>query len=126
MAWRFFDYCSPAGNNLIEDWRVALSGNARADFDVVLKELSILHDWHNNSKSFKSLGKNGLCEIRFKCDGVQYRPAGFFGPESKSFSIYVGCHKKGKIYDPPDAFTRALRRKSQLDRGQGSLKERVI
>lgn len=125
MAWRFFDYCSPAGNNLIEDWRETLSGNARADFDVVLKELSILHDWRY-SKSFKSLGGKKLCEIRFKCDGVQYRPAGFFGPESNSFSIYIGCCKKGKIYDPPDAFKRALKRKSQLDNGQGFLTERVI
>jgi len=123
--WRFLDYCSPAGNNLIEDWYLGLSEEAQAEFDVTLKTLSIAHDWRGMAE-FKNLGRDGLCEIRFKSGKVQYRPAGFFGPGVKSFSIYAGCRKKGNIYNPPDAFALAITRKGKVTRGEASLRERII
>jgi hypothetical protein len=39
--WRFMDYCSEAGNNLIEEWYLDQSENVQADFDATLKNLSI-------------------------------------------------------------------------------------
>jgi hypothetical protein len=119
------DYCSAAGNNLIEEWYWSLLDEARAEFDVTLKILSIAEDWRGMSE-FKCLGINGLCEIRFKAGKVQHRPAGFFGPGPKTFSVYVGCQKKGKTYKPPDAFELAIERRARLVRGEGSLSERFI
>jgi hypothetical protein len=124
-AWRFMDYCSAAGNNLIEEWYWDIPDAARAEFDVVLWTLSIAQDWRG-MREFKSLGFDGLCEIRFKSENVQYRPAGFFGPGTRTFSIYVGCEKKGKVYKPPDAFDLAAKRRSKLVRGEGTLRERTI
>lgn len=123
--WRFMDYCSPAGNNLVEEWYWGLPEEAQAEFDVTLKTLSITEDWRGLSE-FDSLGRDGLCEIRFKAAKVQYRPAGFFGPGPKCFSIYVGCCKKGKIYNPPDAFDLAIKRRSKVLRGEASLRERIV
>jgi len=123
--WRFMDYCSAAGNNLIEEWYLDLPEEAQAEFDVTLKGLSITEDWRGMSE-FDHLGRDGLCEIRFKSANVQYRPAGFFGPGAKYFSIYVGCQKKGKIYDPPDAFDLAIKRKGKVARGEASLRERIV
>jgi hypothetical protein len=123
--WRFMDYCSPAGNNLIEEWYQDLPGEAQAEFDVTLKNLSITEDWRGMAE-FKSLGLDGLCEIRFKVLNVQYRPVGFFGPGAKCFSIYVGCRKKGSIYTPPDAFDLAAKRKGKVLRGEAYLRERLV
>jgi hypothetical protein len=123
--WRFMDYCSSAGNNLIEEWYWDLPEEAQAEFDVTLKTLSITEDWRGLSE-FDSLGRDGLCEIRFKAGKVQYRPAGCFGPGAKCFSIYVGCYKKGKVYNPPDAFDLAIKRRGKVLRGEASLRERVV
>ena len=123
--WKFMDYCSPAGNDLIEEWYLDLPEEAQAEFDVTLKALSIVEDWREMSE-FDSLGREGLCEIRFKSANVQYRPAGFFGPGAKCFSIYVGCQKKGKVYSPPDAFDLAIKRKGKVARREASLRERIV
>lgn len=119
------DYCSPAGNNLIEEWYWDLPDEAQAEFDVVLKVLSITEDWRGLSE-FEVLGREGLCTIRFRAGKVQYRPAGFFGPGAKCFSIYVGCKKKGGVYTPPDAFDLAMKRRARVLRGEASLRERIV
>jgi len=123
--WRFVDYCSPAGNNLIEEWYLDLPEEAQAEFDVTLKILSITEDWRGLSE-FDSLGRERLCEIRFRAEHVQYRPAGWFGPGPRCFSIYVGCQKKGRIYSPPDAFDLAMKRRSKVVRGEATLRERIV
>jgi hypothetical protein len=119
------DFCSAADNDLIEKWYLCLPDAAQAEFDVTLKTLSIVEDWRG-MKEFKHLGRDGLCEIRFKDANIQYRPAGFFGPGPRCFSIYVGCQKKGKAYDPPNAFDLALKRKGMVARGEASLNERIV
>ncbi|MBV9759819.1 MAG: type II toxin-antitoxin system RelE/ParE family toxin [Acidobacteriaceae bacterium] len=123
--WRFMEYYSPAGNNLIEEWYLGLSEAAQAEFDVTLKTLAITENWRGMAE-FKHLGKDGLCEIRFSADNIQYRPAGFFGPGARVFSIYVGCHKKGKIYYPPEAFDLAAKRRRKVENGEASLNERTV
>jgi hypothetical protein len=75
---------------------------------------------------FKHLGNEGLCEIRFKSGNVQYRPLGFFGPGAKTFSIHVGSKKKGTIYNPPDAFSVAIKRRKMVERKEASLSERFV
>ena len=119
------EYHSASGNNLIEEWYLGLPEEAQANFDVTLHLLSITNDWRGLSQ-FDSLGRHGLCEIRFKSGGIQYRPAGFFGPGEKCFSIYVGCKKKGRVYDPPDAFDLALKRCAKVKRREAFLRERII
>jgi hypothetical protein len=123
--WKFMDYCSPAGNNLIDEWYHGLPEEAQADFDVTLKTLSITEDWRGLSE-FKHQGDEGLCEIRFSTGNVQYRPAGFFGPGARTFSIYIGCLKKGKVYSPPDAFDSAKKRRRKVERGEATLSERAV
>lgn len=118
------DYCSAAGNNLIEDWYRALPEEAQADFDATLKFLSITEDWRG-LKEFKMLGMEGLAEIRFKSRNVQYRPTGSFHGE-RTFAIWVGCTKKQNVYDPPDAFDLALKRRKLFKRREGTLRERTV
>ena len=119
------DYYSDAGNNLIEEWYLEQAAAAKADFDTTLKNLSISADWRG-MKEFKHLGRRGLCEIRFTTANVQYRPAGFFGPGERVFSVYVGAIKKQKIYKPPNAFDLAIQRRDGIKQGRGSLHERIL
>jgi hypothetical protein len=50
-------------------------------------------DWRG-MKEFKALGMEGLCEIRFKTDNVQYRPTGSFGPGDQTFTIWIGLQQE--------------------------------
>ncbi|MCX6636368.1 MAG: hypothetical protein NT090_15005 [Acidobacteria bacterium] len=122
------DYCSEAGNNLIEEWYWAQDAHVRADFDSTLKTLSITEDWRG-LKEFKMLGRAHphLGEIRFRTRNVQYRPIGSFGPGRKIFAIWVGCQKKQNIYDPPNALALAgHRRRLFLNERKGSLHEHIV
>lgn len=96
----------------------------QAEFDVTLKYLSITEDWRGLT-SFKPL-RDGLFEIRFTSAKVQYRPAGIYGPGVRTFTILIGCKKKMKTYDPPDAFITAKHRRKLLEQGRATLRERII
>lgn len=125
--WKFIDYCSPAGNNLIEKWYSKLPIQAQTDFDVTLKLLSITTDWRDLQEFKRLTGKHSqLGEIRFTSNKVRYRPAGYFGPGASTFTILIGCTKKQNIYDPPHAFDLALKRKGLLEQGKASTHERKI
>lgn len=124
--WRFMDYYSEAGNNLIEKWyNDELNEDAQADFDTTLNHLAGTQNWRGLKEfRFLSVGKyKGLGEIRFKTSNVHYRPVGFFGPDQSQFTLLVGCKKKGKVYDPPDAFDLAVSRRSLWRRGIGGIHE---
>lgn len=122
------DYCSAAGNNLVEEWYRAQDATTQAAFDSTLKTLSIAEDWRG-LKEFRMLGRAHphLGEIRFRVQNVQYRPVGSFGPGVRTFTIWAGCSKKQKVYDPPDAFALAAqRRRLFLNEHRGRLHERVV
>lgn len=124
-SWRFMDYYSEAGTNLIEKWYGRLPEDAQAEFDILLDYLSITHSW-TDLKQVKALtGKHsGLIELRFSSANVQYRPVGFFGPEKGEFTLVLGCQKKQAVYDPPDAFdTAADRKRLYFNIGRGSIHE---
>jgi hypothetical protein len=125
--WRFMDYCSEAGNDLIEEWYLDQDAEVRADFDVTLRNLAGTHDWHGLNE-FKMLhGKQGgFGEIRFKTRNVQYRPIGRFGPNKREFTLLVGCHKKQRVYEPPDALDLAVKRWNLYTQGRASIRERSI
>ena len=123
-TWRFLNYRSEAGNNLIQKWYLDQDARVRADFDITVNNLAGIADWRDTHE-FKALkGKySGLGEIRFKTGNVQYRPVGAFGPGAKTFTILVCSRKKGQVYSPPDAFDLALRNLSLIAQGRGSTVE---
>jgi hypothetical protein len=125
--WRFMAYISEAGTNLILKWYESLDEDAQADFDITLNILAGTQDWRG-LKQFKILsGKYvNLGEIRFVTNKVQYRPVGYFGPNTRQFTLLIGCSKKGRVYKPPDAFDTALKRLSLFRQGRGSIHEHSI
>jgi len=125
--WRFYDYCSPGGNNLIEDWYDGESADVQAAFDVTLNNLAGIQRWHDRTDFSMLGGKHaGLGEIRFKVANVQYRPVGFYGEQRRSFVLLVGASKKQRVYTPPNAFDLAVTRKRLLDQNIARIKERDL
>jgi hypothetical protein len=119
------DYYSEAGNNMIQEWYGRRDADVRADFDTTLNNLSIAPEWRD-MKEFKHLGHKGLCEVRFTTANVQYRVLGFFGPGERTFSPYAGATHKQRVYNPPNAFDLAIKRRNGLKNGKGSLNERPL
>ena len=66
--WRFMDYITEDGRDLIHEWYESQSDEVRVEFDVTLAILGATEDWTSDCvEEFKPLTKthDGLGEIRF-------------------------------------------------------------
>lgn len=111
--WTFRFYVSASGRRVVEKWYEEQDDAVQAKFDAVLEYLSQrdLSEWIRPDYAPLSGRQSGLGELRFSHGGKVYRPLGCFGPERFEFTILIGCSKKGRRYDPPDALDTALDRK---------------
>lgn len=130
--WRFFDYVDPiSGKSVITPW-LALRPGRHAELDVVLKLLAITPGEKWRPPLFKWLtdvpANVGLGELRFRCQGVEQRPAGCLGRSPGEFVLLIGCEKRGTAYTPsaPHPFDVAQTRMTRYQKGQASIVERVI
>jgi hypothetical protein len=129
--WRFMDYISDEGTNLIQEWYKAQDDEGiRADFDATLFILGGTEDWtHKRVKAFKVLtGKHvGLCELRFTVEierkKRRFRPLGIWRKDSRDFVLLGGCEKSGRILIPSNAFDLALHYKAEFEGGKGRINE---
>ena len=125
--WTIKDYYLDGGTCPIRDWYIVQEPDVQAAFDATLATLAATEDWED-TKQFKALKKNhaGLGEIRFKLERPlrRFRPVGIWPPTTEhEFTLLVGCRKARGVYDPPDAFTLALRYKLDLEAGIGDTDE---
>ena len=136
--WRFMDYCTESGQNLIQEWYEAQGDAVKAEFDATLLTLGATEDWTATGvDEFKVLtGRHaGLCELRFdigvrepgsrKSSKRRFRPVGIWRLEYRDFIILLGCEKSGRIYIPADAFDLALEYKALFEQGRGTICEHV-
>jgi hypothetical protein len=122
-GWRFLEYQTGLGRKVITDWRNGLPVGPRADMDLVLSDLAKSERWKwPQVDALKGDRYRGLIELRWKSSGVQHRIVGEYdGP--KRFLMYVGCTHKGNVYDPPDAFDIAYKRRRDRLNGTGGVCE---
>jgi phage-related protein len=127
-GWTFWDYVSPAGNNMIEQWRLRdLSDEGRLIFDKLIKNIRKTENHLNwlGFRRFIKLHKDGVWELEFSCDGRKYRVLGDFWGEKQAV-LLIGCYHKGGNYTPTDAINQAFERKGLLKNGTASHEERRI
>lgn len=115
-SWTFKCYVSPQG---IDEIGLSYNGHSigvRATFDSRLRQLSQsgVQDWRRPLFD-KLQDENGLCEIRFKADGVQHRILGFFQP-GQIFVMVIWMTKKGNVTVPKSAIETAKQRKREIER----------
>jgi hypothetical protein len=125
-VWKFMDYISPQGRNVIADWYTGLLAQEQSDFQALMRILAKTRQWHRGA--FKLLGGQyrGLGELRFDSERKAHRVIGCFGPALGQFTMLIGCFHKQRVYTPANALDTALRRKRFLERGEGSVHERKI
>lgn len=82
---------------------------AQQDFDDLLRYLAVTprHLWAR--PQFAPVGQ-GLGKLRWKANGIQYRPIGFFGPGSGQFTLLIGAEERNRKWVPKDAPEQAARR----------------
>jgi hypothetical protein len=135
--WRFLDYITADGVNLIQDWYSAQDEDVQLQFDVTLDILRAEANWEDPEVGeFKPLTRAhvGLGEIVFhtiiedatrgKVRKRRFRPVGIW-PVARhgEFILILGCEKYGRTLIPHAAFDLALDYKSEFEAGRGTLSE---
>ncbi len=97
-TWVFMDFVSARDVNEIHAWlhSSGVTKDARAKINarvISLQGFPIFPEQYINAYK----GWPGILELKIVCDGVQYRPLGFYGPGKGQFSLLVGGIEKGKI-----------------------------
>jgi hypothetical protein len=135
--WRFSDYVTTGGQNLIQAWCSAQDAAVRANFDATVLLLKGTADWtseHVDEFDLLTGQHAGLGELRFHVEVARrgmraykrrFRPVGIYLPDQHHFVFILGCEKSGRIYTPPRAFDIALQHKLAFEQGLGSLHEHL-
>jgi hypothetical protein len=137
--WRFFDYITEDGHNLIERWYELQDPEVRATFDATLLILAATADWEaEDVEEFKPLANEhrGLGEVRFHVNALapgakrphrrRFRPVGVWPVAvNREFIRVLGCEKSGRTFMPHNAFGKALGYKALLEEGRGTTRERI-
>ena len=121
LGWKFKVYESPTGNKALQKRIDKLAAAVKEYFKARVRYLSNtgISDW-KAPQAKKLKGVTGIYEIRFKANGVQHRPLGFFEPNADEFTILVWATHKQDIYDPNDAISTAEKRRNQIKTGSAS------
>lgn len=114
-------YVSPVGNPKIADWYEKLSAQEKADADAFLSIMRKTTDWKMPNyrsqlkaiRGVKASHVRGLGELRWQSGKKQHRLLGFFA--NGSWHAVIGCTHKQNIYDPRDALTTAVKRKTEIE-----------
>ena len=116
MAWTFYDFVDERGGNGIRAALDALPPSRRARSKAaltqrlnLLKALPSLQD--DQYTKALSGACDGLFEIRFRKDGVQYRPLAFYGPGRREITLLLLAEERNGRFVPRDACATALRRR---------------
>ena len=138
-VWRFFDYITADGRNLMKDWYELQDEPVQARFDATLLILAGLDDWEDESvEEFKPLTQNhiGLGEVRFHIEALamgakrthrrRFRPVGIWPTDTEhEFVLICGCEKIGRSLVPHGAFETALLYKVDLKQGRGTISDHI-
>lgn len=128
-GWKFWDYVSLDGKNMIEEWlQKEVSEEGRLTFYKLLKNIRNTENHLNwiglRPKPFKQ--KNEMVwELGFFVDGRQYRVLGDFCGEKEAVFL-IGCYHKQRRYYPDDAINQAFKRKGELKNGSAKHHEREV
>jgi hypothetical protein len=138
--WRFLDYVTEDGRNLIQEWYAEQDAAVQAQFDATLFMLGAFDDWEDPSLlEFRPLSRKhiGLGEVRFHLSTTtagakrphrrRFRPVGIWPVlAEREFILLLGCEKTRMTYKPHGAFdVAAALRAALVDQGKGTTCEHI-
>jgi len=120
--WIIKCYRSERGRELFYEAYLAQSFDARAELRAVingLKDQPEITGWARENGFDLLSGKKyrsyrGLAKLRFKADGVQHRPLGFFGPGIREFTLLIWATERGGAFHPRNVLDTALTRMNEI------------
>ena len=126
--WRFFDFLSQSGKNEIRQWLREQEPVVRTKVNALIRNLEKL------DRAFKREDKVGLLnkppcegehliELRVKVNNVQYRPIGWYGPDTRQVTLLLGATEKGDELVPKRACSIAIKRKQIVIQDKGKICE---
>jgi hypothetical protein len=122
--WRFEQFQSSSGRDMISDWRRRLTPGRRAVFDTFLDRIAKMKAWPGGIcdplRTPRRQGDAAYWELRWTAEKVEHRVFGYFGGESL-FVMLLGCTHKGRVYDPVDALQTMRDRRRKILAGEGRL-----
>jgi len=114
--WTFKIYVNQ--NNDVSSWLDGLPHKAKARLDLILRHMEITKDWTQTPYFTPLTGYNGISEIKFIVQNIQYRPLGCYGLASNEYTILIGAREKGNRFEPINAPEIALSRKKEVFEGR--------
>lgn len=107
----------------------AATESMKASFEVAIEYLQAQprQNWVRPRAAKLQKGKENefreYFEIRFKCDNVQQRPIGYFGPKENEFTILIWATEKGGKIIPTTWKKTADQRRISIDNGEDHAKK---
>lgn len=117
MSWEFLDFVDQRGVNQIKAWVEGLAPSVRsrvkAKFNERLRMLQV-QPVLNDPKLTKMLDGecDGLMEVRFRSQRVQYRPLAWYGPSTREITLLIGAEERENRFVPSNACQVALQRRT--------------
>ncbi len=110
------EFVTEEGERVIQAWLNEMNPSTREKVEAAIDNtVRYLEVERNPRRPYTGAltGKDaeGLYEIRFKINGVQYRPLFFYGPESREFTLLAGAVEKGGEFKPKSVLFVAQRRR---------------
>lgn len=127
--WQFLDYVTENHVNPVSEWyQKHLDDDEKAEFDLLVKTLSITEDWDEvkeKDRKYKELERDrvGLTQLMFKVKRKNFRPIGVLKRAAREFIFFGGCEKHPFWTVPANAFDQALRLKAQWEQDRGATRE---
>lgn len=114
-GWTFLDFVDERGVNLIHRWIEGLPTNAKVRMQARIPLMAGMPVLRFPYTRMLEGDCDGLFEIRFEVDNVQYRPLAYYGPERRDITILTGATEVGGRLEPPGICGTALNRKSLVE-----------
>lgn len=121
---QFRDFLDSSGHNTVHEWISGIPVKAKQKMTSLLQHLENEPNWRADKhvKALKGGGK-GLLELIFSSNRVLYRPLMYRGPGDSQVTILLGATEQGDRFNPPNAITTALARRTALEQGRSGTVE---
>ncbi len=118
QPWRFYDFRSAPTKNEILAWSTAEGPALKMRLNALIRHLETLDRVFTRADNVGLLRKDGPCkghgfiELIITIGRIEYRPIGWFGPDTREITLLLGATEKGNDFLPRNACVTAVNRKN--------------